>query len=1101
VVSTYNSSVSSIAFPDASFVDDFVQIKQHRSTLEQEFSVNNINALSGARDARINNYSNLYLTNKDRLTNFIQLSTLSQSPISTLTSRLYFNRPEPLEPASVYIFSTNSISATDEQKQVGLKTYNDLNGFIDNFYFEIEMLNSRYLRIKHNNGKKDYFLNYLPDTNGVVFYQYTSDGEDITTERNDVFRYTIDIDGFLQVYKFANNKLNILTLSGNTIAFAVMIDGGLNRSQDNLINIDYSLNSSKVSLNNSFINYKAQKLNSLKIDTTKSLFNDVGQYVFQTNYNTISTNNVLLNYFTADTYRSEFNFIKRGSNMSIDSSGTSSYNYRTYNSFHTGAEQERGTEKINLNYTFYDKDIFIENEADTHFRAPSAIYPYSKLNINDTVFTQNGSFAGPSPLLADKIYAKRNIPGVYENGRFLCTWLSAGSLGDKGIWVDRYYYPDIITKSEALSSVPKYTPSFLDSVDNTALNVTSAILAREKFFDKKSDLTIIPNIQLKYERIGIDNIADIISTQAPLVSSFTDYYSSRILRGRTENSCVPYDSNSLYYNGSIFSKLSVYEKINESKAFTISFDAYIDPSKQYGFQILGNNTNQGFGVFQDQTVTPFLHVVSGNMLYIYNSNFGLVNKVSFQTNIKDIYKRAAMDDFTVASSGNLLYTVNPQGNKIRLECNSSITDYQGSHQEDGEISFLSSSGNVHKLDVNTLEATPISAAELDVYRGEFSIYENIIEVDGTVYKLPGQNLRWENNETIFYTVSNYVVKHNLRSQPQAFLKSSTPITDININDNIIYIATENLLYEYNTNGIFQLSSNFDTLEGDGLLSPLSGGSIISIDFVNEYINGENVQYPIYLCADTDNNLYLSKGIVDTKLEGVVKTSNTYNIPITNYNNINRLYDSSSIDFKLTLQNFLNREDKLTQTISFDTSTIDTGFYTFTYRFDSLQGNTTLYINGELYENMSLPAGKYQIQDIFNDELYIGTAGFQSGLDLSTYLKQPRYYYINDLELKNINIFDKAVDTNTIYALYLQGKQIDDLVLSIPYSQRNNKTQIDRFFKLGRYNSSKNIDVVVKNLNITDDDIKSQIRTNILNESKDILPIGVKINEIQFKDYS
>lgn len=1101
MASTYNSSVSSIAFPDARFVDDFVQIKQHRSTLEQEFSINNINALSGARDARINNYSNLYLTNKDRLTNFIQLSTLSQSPVSTLTSRLYFSRPEPLEPAYVYIFSTNSISATNEQKQVGLKTYDDLNGFIDNFYFELEMLNSRYLRIKHNNGKRDYFLNYIPDTSGVIFYQYSSDGEDITTERNDVFRYSIDSDGFLQVYKFADNKLNILTLSGNTIAFAEMVDGGLNRSQDNLINIDYSLNTSRVSLNNSFVNYKSQKLNSLKIDTTKSLFNDVGQYVFQTNYNTISTNNVLLNYFTTDTYRSEFNFIKRGSNMAIDSLGVGSYNYRTYNSFHTGAEQERGTEKINLNYTFYDKDIFIKNGTDTHFRAPSAIYPYSQLNINDTVFTQNGSFAGPSPLLADKIYAKRNTQGVYENGRFLCTWLSAGSLGEKGTWVDRYYYPDIVTKSEALSSVPKYTPSFLDSIDNIALNVTSSKLANEKYFDKKSDLTIIPNIQLKYGRIGINDIADVISTQAPLVSSFTDYYSSHILRGRTENFCVPYDSDRLYYNGTIFSKLSVYEKINKSKAFTISFDAYINPTKQYGFQILGNNTNQGFGVFQDQTVTPFLHVVSGDTLNIYNSDFVLINKVSFKTNIKDIYKRSAMEDFTVASSGNLFYKVNSQGNKIRLECNSSITDYQGSHQEDEEISFLSSTGATHKLDINTLETTPITAAELDVYKGEFSIYENIVEVDGNVYKLPGENLRWENNETIFYTVSNYVVKHNLRSQPQAFLKSSTPITDININDNTIYIATENLLYEYSTTGVFQLSADFDLIEGDELLAPLSGGSIISIDFVNEYINGENVQYPVYLCADTDDNLYLSRGIVATKLENVTKTANTYNIPITNYNNINRLYNSTSIDFKLTLQNFLNREDKLTQTISFDTSTIDTGFYTFTYRFDSLQGNTTLYINGKLYENMSLPAGKYQIQNIFNDELYIGTTGFQSGLDLSTYLKQPGYYYINDLELKNINIFDKAVDTNTIYALYLQGKQIDDLVLSIPYSQRNNKTQIDRFFKLGRYNSSKNIDIVVKNLNLTNDDIKSQIRTNILNESKDILPVGVKINDIQFKDYS
>ena len=99
------------------------------------------------------------------------------------------------------------------------------------------------------------------------------------------------------------------------------------------------------------------------------------------------------------------------------------------------------------------------------------------------------------------------------------------------------------------------------------------------------------------------------------------------------------------------------------------------------------------------------------------------------------------------------------------------------------------------------------------------------------------------------------------------------------------------------------------------------------------------------------------------------------------------------------------------------------------------------------------------------------------------------------------MFDKAVDTNTIHALYLQDKQIDDLVISMPCSQRNNKIQIERFFKLGRYNSSQNIDIVVKNLNITDEAIRSQIKTNILNESKDILPVGIKINEIQFKDYS
>ena len=75
------------------------------------------------------------------------------------------------------------------------------------------------------------------------------------------------------------------------------------------------------------------------------------------------------------------------------------------------------------------------------------------------------------------------------------------------------------------------------------------------------------------------------------------------------------------------------------------------------------------------------------------------------------------------------------------------------------------------------------------------------------------------------------------------------------------------------------------------------------------------------------------------------------------------------------------------------------------------------------------------------------------------------------------------------------------MLSLPYSQRNNKTQIERFFKLGRHNSSKNIDIVVKNLNITDETVRSQIETSILNDSKDILPAGIKVNNILFKDYS
>ena len=1101
MVSTYNRSVSSVAFPTANFVDRFVAINQQESTLEQEFHVNHINALSGTKDARINNYSNLYLTDKNKLTNFIQLSSLSQTTQETLTTKLFFKIGNE-DPKYLYIYSANSLSATNEQRPLGVKNLTDIDGAINNFFFELEIINNKYTRIKHNNGTRDYFLNYVPSTNSAVFYTYASDVSDITTERNDVFRYIIEKDGYLQLYKYVNDNLNILTLSGSNVTFTQMQSGGLNRTEEQLIYIDYTLDNVTPTLNNSFVNYKQGNINNLKIDPVNSALNKDGQYVFQTNYNNISADKMELNYFTTDTYRSEFNFIKRGSNLLDVDSGIGNYDYRTYNTFYTGNEQERGSEKISLNYTFYDKDVFIKNGADTHFKAPSAIYPYERLNVNDTAFTQNGSFAGPSPVLSDKIYAKRNTAGLYQNGRFLCTWLSANSLDVDGVWVDRYYYPDKITKEQALSNIPRYAPSFSDDVDSNTLNVANNKLVQNKFFDKKSDLAIVPNLPMKYERVGLNDIKDIIDSQSPLVSSFDSYFTSRIVRGETETKCVDYNSNELFYDGTIFSKLSVYEAINNSKSFTISFDAYLDPNKQYGFQLLGNNTNQGFGVFQDQTVTPFLHVVSGKILYLYNSDFILLNKVEFKTTIKDVYKRGAMEDYIVATSGNLYYKVDSQGNKVRLECNSRIVNYLGSNQNVDNIKYISSSGEINKLNVNNLEAVSLTAAEFDVYKDQFPFYENIVDIDNVTYKLPGTKLRWENNNTIFYVVSNYVVKHDVRSRPEAFLKSSTPITDINVLDDNLYVATENVVYQYNTSGVFQLSSTFDEVEGDGdEFNPLEGGKIISIDFVNEYINGSKIQYPVYLVEDKQHNLHLSKSVVVATNLNIVKDVNTANIPITNYNIINKLYDSTSLDFKLTLQNYLDREDILNQTISFDTSSIEAGFYTFTYRFDSIQGNSTLYVNGALHENITSSPGKYQIQDIFNDELYIGSSGFQSGLDLSTYLKQPGYYYIKDLLLRNVTVFDKAVDTNTVYALYIQDKQIDDLVLSLPCSQRNNKTQIERFFKLGRHNSSKNIDIVVKNLNITDDTVRSQIKTSILNDSKDILPAGIKVNNILFKDYS
>ena len=162
---------------------------------------------------------------------------------------------------------------------------------------------------------------------------------------------------------------------------------------------------------------------------------------------------------------------------------------------------------------------------------------------------------------------------------------------------------------------------------------------------------------------------------------------------------------------------------------------------------------------------------------------------------------------------------------------------------------------------------------------------------------------------------------------------------------------------------------------------------------------------------------------------------------------------------------------------------------------------TLYLDGNIYQNLTLPPGKFQIQDIFKDELYVGSAGFQDGTDLATYLRQPEYFYTKDMQVKNLFVYDRTISTTLVYALYLLEQKVDDIVLSLPAGQRVNKTQIEKYFKFDRHNSSNSIDIVIRDLSITDESVRSQIRTSILSEASSILPVGTKINDIKFKNYS
>ena len=164
MANTNTYSVSSIAFPSAEYNDRYITIEQTKSSLEQGLNINLIDALSGARDSKINNYSSYYLTGKNKLENFISLSATNSDVTTSLVTRIGFERPNNEQHQYLYIFKSLA-DQTTSQKALGIQPLDKTGLFANNYFFEIEALNNNLCRIKHNNGLFDFYLNYNNNVN------------------------------------------------------------------------------------------------------------------------------------------------------------------------------------------------------------------------------------------------------------------------------------------------------------------------------------------------------------------------------------------------------------------------------------------------------------------------------------------------------------------------------------------------------------------------------------------------------------------------------------------------------------------------------------------------------------------------------------------------------------------------------------------------------------------------------------------------------------------------------------------------------------------------------------------------------------------------
>ena len=503
-MSSTTVSLSTYKSNEVGLCIDSLNLTQFSRTYAGNFSFNFITALSGAVDFKNKNYTDFYLTNPNTLNKFIEFKSDRLKP-SSIYSSLQFSKCTGSGNYLKFVKDIRPEFFKDSDSFVDINSYG-ATGFSNNqndssTLFNIEFVDDFYCSVSYIDNNKKYYLVATddPEEEGNIPVLFVSENK--LNKESRKIEYFLTKAGSVQYLTFIvkkGSKKYILRKQKETlIGKAINEFENINYFYINGTSAKIIFNQSTLvsdPINTSFIEYTDTEY---LVNENKSSFDIESNYLFYKNssidsstFNVINLKNIA---DTADSFTSSNNLLSSDNDLVFNDK------IRNYTSILNDINAEEDA-SLELNFVTYNLSYKI-TPGSTSFTAPFSLNPFGRLNINDTKFVESGSFAFPYPYFADRVYKKLdNIPAT--EGQYLCTWLS-GMPGEAGIWVDRYYYPDLVSKAAALGSKPIYNITYDDVIENlieSNSNLKSSV-TEKLFFDKLSDLTFEPKKEYIYERI------------------------------------------------------------------------------------------------------------------------------------------------------------------------------------------------------------------------------------------------------------------------------------------------------------------------------------------------------------------------------------------------------------------------------------------------------------------------------------------------------------------------------------------------------------------------------------------------------------------------
>lgn len=253
--------------------------------------------------------------------------------------------------------------------------------------------------------------------------------------------------------------------------------------------------------------------------------------------------------------------------------------------------------------------------------------------------------------------------------------------------------------------------------------------------------------------------------------------------------------------------------------------------------------------------------------------------------------------------------------------------------------------------------------------------------------------------------------------------------------------------------------------------------------------------------DLNGNL---KSTTQQMLTHVVYNSVDQYTNVTNHETVKNLFrdtiNDNYIMFKIRYENYFDTDRTYTDILKYKISDLTTGSHHFAASFNSLNGNLSLFVDGNLQDTATsddvFTGAAYKYTKTIHTPLFVGCDSYFNNITLSEHLQLQNYNFASGFEVYGLRTYNSYLNFHKVKSLARENMSIRDINLTLPTGKRSYLDQVTKFYHHrvpGRKSTVFDVNIITETLSADENTLTDEITEHM----RDKLPVNVKLNKINW----